>query len=80
MGLGHMEGSTESFMEPSIGSNTDLEDFDKRVASLMYTRSPHNASPDTDSSYSVQGALAPSALPVVREWMCDAGEELLAGR
>jgi predicted small secreted protein len=76
MGLGHMEGSTDSFMEPSIGTNTDLKDFDTRVASLLYTRSPHNSSPDTDSSDSLRGALAPSALPVVREWMCDAGEEL----
>jgi hypothetical protein len=78
MGLGHMEGSTDSFMEPSIGTSTDLKTFDTRVASLLYTRSPHNASPDTDSSDSFRGALAPSALPVVREWMCDAGEELLA--
>jgi predicted Zn-dependent protease len=78
MGLGHMDGSTESFMEPSIGTSTDLNDFDRRVASLLYTRSPHNSSPDTDSSDSFRGALAPSALPVVREWICDAGEELLA--
>jgi hypothetical protein len=77
MGLGHMEGSTESFMEPSIGTNTDLETFDMRVASLLYTRTPHNASPDTDSSSSYNGSLTPSALPAVREWMCNAGEELL---
>jgi hypothetical protein len=73
-----MDGSTESFMEPSIGTNTDLKTFDTRVASLLYTRSPHNSSPDTDSSSSFTGSLAPSALPVVREWICDAGEELLA--
>jgi len=80
MGLGHMEGSTESFMEPSIGTSTDLYDFDRRVASLLYTRSPHNSAPDTDSSGGYTGSLAPSALPAVREWMCGAGEELLAGQ
>jgi hypothetical protein len=76
MGLGHMSGSTASFMEPSIGSNTDLLAFDLQVASLLYTRSPNNTSPDTDSSSSFLGNLVPSGLPIAREWVCDAGEGL----
>lgn len=76
MGLGHMNGGTPSFMQSSIGSNTDLNAFDRQVASLLYTRSPNNTSPDTDSSSSYLGILVPSGLPIAREWMCDAGEEL----
>jgi hypothetical protein len=63
-------------MDPSIGSNTDLLAFDLQVASLHYTRSPSNTSPDTDSSSSYLGILVPSGLPIAREWVCDAGEEL----
>jgi hypothetical protein len=76
MGLGHMNGGTASFMQASIGSNTDLNDFDRQVASLLYTRSPNNTSPDTDSSSSFLGMLAPSAASMGREWVCDAEEEL----
>jgi len=74
-GLGHMSGTTASFMAPSIGSNTDLSAFDVLAASFHYTRSPKNTTPDTDSSTSFLGGLAPSGLPVVREWVCDAGPE-----
>jgi hypothetical protein len=76
MGLGHMNGGTASFMQPSVGSNTDLNDFDRQVASLLYTRSPNNSSPDTDSSSSFLGMLVPSGAVAGREWVCDAGEEL----
>ncbi len=78
MGLGHMNGGTASFMQPSVGSNTDLNDFDRQVASFHYTRSPNNTSPDTDSSGSFLGVLVPSAAPIVSEWVCDAGEDLAA--
>jgi hypothetical protein len=73
-GLGHMSGTTPSFMAPSIGSNTDLSAFDVQAASFHYRRSPKNTTPDTDSSTSFLGGLAPSGLPAVREWVCDAGE------
>lgn len=74
-GMGHMSTGTASFMAPSIGSNTDLSAFDVQAALLHYTRSPKNTTPDTDSSTSFLGALAPSGLPAVREWVCEAGEE-----
>jgi hypothetical protein len=74
MGLGHMTSGTVSLMEPSIGSKTDLMDFDGRIASLHYGRSPGNASADTDSQSGFLGALVPSAAPIVMEWVCDAGE------
>lgn len=73
-GLGHMSGTTASFMQPSIGTNTDLSAFDVQAASFHYTRSPKNTTPDTDSSASFLGMLAPSGLPAVKEWVCDAGE------
>ncbi|MGH7566253.1 MAG: BACON domain-containing protein [Gemmatimonadota bacterium] len=76
MGFGHMSSGTASFMEPSIGSKTDLLAFDQQAASLLYTRSPNNTSPDIDSSSSFLGLLVPSGLPVAREWVCDAGEGL----
>ena len=76
MGLAHMNGGTASFMQPSVGSNTDLNDFDRQVASFLYTRSPNNTSPDTDSSGSFLGVLAPSAAPIAMEWVCTAGDEV----
>lgn len=75
-GHGHMSGTTESFMKPSIGTNTDLLAFDVQVASFHYTRSPENTTPDTDNSSSFLGILAPSGLPAVREWVCGAGDEV----
>ncbi|HET6360621.1 MAG TPA: hypothetical protein VFH11_01030 [Gemmatimonadota bacterium] len=75
MGLGHMDRDMVSLMQPSIGTKTDLLEFDRQVASFVYTRSPSNTSPDTDSSASFLGALAPSAAPVSREWVCEAGED-----
>jgi hypothetical protein len=74
MGLGHMGGETISLMEPSIGSKTGLNEFDVQVASLLYSRSPGNTSADNDDSGTFLG-LAPSAAPIAREWMCDAGSE-----
>ncbi|HET9333880.1 MAG TPA: hypothetical protein VFQ21_09890, partial [Gemmatimonadota bacterium] len=74
-GHGHMGGATESLMEPSIGTKTDLLAFDLQAASFHYTRSPDNTAPDTDVSSSFLGALAPSGLPAVREWVCGAGDD-----
>jgi hypothetical protein len=58
-----------------LGTKSDLSAFDGQAASLIYTRSPHNSSPDTDTSSSYRGALVPSALPITKEWICYAGEE-----
>ncbi|HYO46086.1 MAG TPA: hypothetical protein VEY33_05300 [Gemmatimonadota bacterium] len=74
MGYGHMNGETLSFMEPSLGTKTDLSAFDSHAASLLYTRSPHNTSPDTDSWSSYRGLLVPSGLPIAMEWVCEAEE------
>lgn len=76
MGYGHMNGETLSFMEPSLGTKTELTAFDSQAASLLYTRSPHNTSPDTDSWSSYRGLIVPSGLPIAREWICNAGEGL----
>lgn len=76
MGYGHMSTATPSFMEPSIGTKTDLLDFDRQAASFLYKRSPHNSTPDTDSSSSYFGSLTPSAVPAHKEWVCDAGDGL----
>ena len=73
-GFGHMSGTTASLMAPSIGSNTGLSAFDAQAALFHHTRSPKNSSPDTDSSSSFLGMLAPSGIPAVKEWVCDAGE------
>ncbi|MGH7566255.1 MAG: BACON domain-containing protein [Gemmatimonadota bacterium] len=70
MGMGHMSGTTASFMTPSIGSNTDLSAFDSQAALLLYTRSPGNTSPDTDSSYAFSGSLSPARAPGMSEWVC----------
>jgi hypothetical protein len=70
IGFGHMGGATVSFMQPSIGSNTDLSAFDRQAASLLYSRAPGNTSPDTDSSSSVSGSLSPSAFGGAAEWVC----------
>jgi hypothetical protein len=78
-GMGHMSGTTESLMAPSIGTKTDLLAFDVQAASFHYTRSPENTSPDTDTSSSFLGSLAPSGLPAVREWVCGAGDEEFPG-
>jgi hypothetical protein len=79
MGYAHMGTAVESFMEPSLGSKTDLSPFDRQAASLLYTRSPNNTSPDIDNADSYRGLLVPSGLPVTKEWICGA-EEDLAGR
>lgn len=70
MGMGHMSGTTASFMAPSIGSNTDLSAFDRQAALLLYTRAPGNTSPDTDSSDGFTGSLSPARAPGASEWVC----------
>lgn len=75
MGMGHMNGSMLSLMEPSIGSKTDLSAFDGLAAPLLYARSPGNTSLDTDSSSGVLGFLAPAAATTVTEWICEAGDD-----
>jgi hypothetical protein len=73
MGMGHMTSGTVSFMEPSIGSKTDLSSFDRQAAELLYARTPGNTSPDTDNSSTFTGNLSPSAAATTVEWIC--GEE-----
>lgn len=73
MGYGHMTSGTFSFMEPSLGTKTDLSSFDIQAASLLYSRAPENTSPDTDNWDSYR-SLTPSGLPIEREWICG-GEE-----
>lgn len=75
MGLGHMNGSTLSLMQPSIGSKTDLSGFDHQTASLVYTRMPGNTTADVDPSTSTSKSLAPAAAPTFTEWVCEAGVE-----
>ncbi|HET6616312.1 MAG TPA: hypothetical protein VFH69_00715, partial [Gemmatimonadota bacterium] len=76
MGMGHMNGSTPSFMAASIGSNTDLKPFDVQAAALLYGRAPGNRAPDTDTSSAPQGQLVPSAATHEAEWICTDGEDL----
>jgi hypothetical protein len=71
LGYGHMNSGTVSFMEPSLGSKTDLSSFDRLAASLLYSRSPHNTSPDTDDQDTYRGILSPSAM-ATHEWVCGA--------
>ena len=75
MGMGHMNGSTLSIMQTSIGSKTDLSAFDHQTAGLVYTRKPGNTTADVDASTSTSKSLAPSAAPTVTEWVCEAGVE-----
>ena len=75
MGYGHMTSGTFSFMEPSLGTKTDLSSFDIQAASLLYSRAPENTSPDTDNWDSYR-SLSPSGLPIEREWICGAEEPL----
>jgi hypothetical protein len=70
MGMGHMTSGTPSFMTPSIGTNTDLSAFDRQAALFLYTRSPGNSSPDTDSSSGFTGSLSPSRAAGSAEWVC----------
>jgi hypothetical protein len=70
MGMGHMTSGTPSFMTPSIGTNTDLSAFDRQAALFLYTRSPGNSSPDTDSSSGFTGSLSPSRASGSAEWVC----------
>ena len=70
MGMGHMTSGTPSFMEPSIGSKTDLSAFDQQAARFLYNRTPGNSAPDTDSSTTFTGSLSPSAAPGAMEWVC----------
>lgn len=74
MGMGHMEGSTPSFMSPSLGSKTDLSAFDQMAAFLLYTRMPGSSTADVEGSSSPSKALAPSAFTVT-EWVCGAETE-----
>jgi hypothetical protein len=45
-----------------------------QAASFHYTRSPDNSAPDTDSASSDLGDIAPSAAPLTRKWLCEAGD------
>lgn len=71
MGMGHMTSGTPSFMEPSIGSKTDLSAFDQQAVRFLYNRAPGNTAPDTDSSTTFTGSLSPSAAPGAMEWVCE---------
>ena len=73
MGFSHMDGSTLSFMEPSLGSKTDLSAFDQMAALLVYSRMPGNASADIEGT-STGKSLSASAFTVT-DWMCGAGED-----
>ncbi|HKY61515.1 MAG TPA: hypothetical protein VJP59_10945, partial [Gemmatimonadota bacterium] len=70
MGMGHMNGSTSSLMQPVI-STGDLTTFDRRTGDIVYSRSPGNSSPDTDNSSTFLGGLVPAGPPVGSyEWVC----------
>lgn len=71
LGYGHMNGETVSFMQPSLGTKTDLSSFDGLAASLLYSRSPHNTTPDSDDLDTYRGISASSAL-TMHEWVCGA--------
>ncbi|MFN2382851.1 MAG: hypothetical protein ABR559_01150 [Gemmatimonadota bacterium] len=71
LGLGHMDGRTPSLMTPSISAMA-LTSFDEDAGGILYSRSPGNQSPDTDSSNTYRGGLVPSARPVPYEWVCGA--------
>ena len=71
LGYGHMNGETASFMEPSLGTKTDLSSFDHLAASLLYTRTPQNTSPDSDNLDTFRGIETSSAL-TTHEWVCGA--------
>jgi hypothetical protein len=70
MGMGHMNGSTSSIMKPTIDTG-GLTTFDRRTGDIVYSRSPGNTSPDTDSQATFLGGLAPAGLPAGSyEWVC----------
>jgi hypothetical protein len=71
LGYGHMNGETVSFMQPSLGTKIDLSSFDGLAASLLYSRSPHNTTPDSDDLDTYRGISASSAL-TMHEWVCGA--------
>jgi hypothetical protein len=72
MGMGHMDGGTSSIMTPSV-SIASLSTFDARAGSILYSRSPGNTSPDTDSSFYYTGGLAPAGAPTREyQWVCGA--------
>lgn len=74
MGMGHMNGSTSSIMEPLISVGA-LTTFDRRTGDIVYSRSPGNTSPDTDNESTFLGALVPAGLPVGSyEWVCGTEE------
>lgn len=74
MGYGHMDGSTLSFMAPSLGSKTGLSPFDQEAALLVYTRAPMNSPTDVDNATTYRGSLAPAGAPMFSEYICGAGE------
>lgn len=74
LGLGHMDGNTQSLMTPSI-STSDLSSFDRQAGNVLYTRSPGNTSPDHDSSNYYRGALT-AAVGGTHEWICGPGERV----
>ena len=69
MGVGHMDGSTASIMTPSI-STSSLTSFDHDVGNVLYTRSPGNASPDSDRESSFRGAMVTAGHGGMHEWIC----------
>ncbi|MGH7564674.1 MAG: BACON domain-containing protein [Gemmatimonadota bacterium] len=70
MGMGHMNGSTSSIMKPTIATSS-LTTFDRRTGDIVYSRSPGNTSPDTDSQSTFLSGLAPAGLPAGSyEWVC----------
>ena len=72
MGMGHMNGSTSSIMQPTI-STSDLTTFDRRTGDIVYSRSPGNSSPDIDNLSTFLGGLVPACLPAGSyEWVCGA--------
>ncbi|MGH7566682.1 MAG: BACON domain-containing protein [Gemmatimonadota bacterium] len=73
LGMGHMNGSTSSIMTPSVSSSS-LTAFDDKAGLLLYTRSPGNTAPDTDSAATYSGSLVPSSAVELYEWVCGATE------
>jgi len=71
LGMGHMEGFTPSIMTPRI-SLAALSTFDSGTGSIVYSRSPGNVNPDSDSEAFFVGGLAPAGVPSgENRWVCD---------
>jgi hypothetical protein len=71
-GMGHMDGATPSIMTPRVSTGA-LTSFDTQAGSIVYSRSPGNTAPDSDTASYYTGALAPAARPAGHfEWVCGA--------